>query len=96
MKEYKTKTTTCRNIIILVSITLAACTTTTPPPQIVEKPIYIKVPLSLPAKPTLPTLNSNDVSCLPTKIKQKLVERDSLRKNYIEQLELIIKSTQEK
>lgn len=67
-------------------------------PQIltVEKLIYITNPLQLPVRPTMPVWTSVDMDCLTNEMKLKILTRDKLRKDYIEQLETIIKSTQTK
>lgn len=74
-------------IIVLLFI-LTSCAT-----QPVDRVIYKTTPLSLPTAPLLPTWKSVDMQCLPIDIKQKMLERDRLRREYIEQLQIIIKST---
>lgn len=78
-------------VILLAAIGTMSCATTQPP---VEKVIYTTTPLELPGRPTLPTWSASDVSCLSPELKQKMVDRERLRKEYINQLETIIKSTQ--
>ena len=51
--------------------------------------------LPLPGKPALPAIAAQEVSCLSDATWQKLVKRDVLQRHYIEDLQLIIKSTQE-
>lgn len=75
---------------LIASITLSllvACSNN--PPLITYKPI----PLYAPPKPTLPTWSASDMQCLPIPIKQKILDRDISRKNYQDQLILIINST---
>ena len=59
----------------------------------VEKVVYVTTPLSQPARPSLPTWTGKDMECLAPDIKQKIRERDTLRREYAERLEVIIKST---
>jgi hypothetical protein len=75
-------------IIILLFIT--ACSTQAPK----EKIIYITTPLTLPEKPELPKMSSDALQCISDESKWSLLKRDVLLKNYISDLETIIKSTQ--
>lgn len=77
-------------ILLFILAGLIGCTNVQP----VDTIIYKTTPLQLPSAPILPTWNSIDMECLSVDIKQKMVERDKLRKEYIEKLVLIIRSTQ--
>lgn len=59
----------------------------------VEKIVYVTTPLQQPARPNLPTWTGKDMECLAPDIKQKIRDRDTLRREYAEQLEVIIQST---
>lgn len=78
-----------KKLLILLMIGLVGCAAQPP----VEKVVYVTTPLELPGRPTLPTWKAADMQCLSTEMKQKILDRDTLRKNYSEQLEAIIKST---
>lgn len=56
---------------------------------------YYQRPLPLPPRPVLPALTAQDLSCISDADYKKLVTRNRLRKQYTEELELIIKSTHE-
>lgn len=59
----------------------------------VERTVYVTTPLELPVKPELPKMNSDSLACVSDEIKWALLKRDVLIKNYISELETIIKST---
>ena len=59
----------------------------------IEKLVYVTTPLNAPARPVLPTWKGDDMECLSEEIKDKIRDRDLLRKQYAEQLETIINST---
>lgn len=80
-------------LIGCVCLVMCGCSTPTPTP--IETIIYKSTPLILPSKPTLPVWTSLDMQCLPDDIKQKMLDRDRLRKNYIEKLEAVILTTQQ-
>jgi hypothetical protein len=80
-------------LIGCVCLVLWGCSTPAPTP--VETIIYKSTPLTLPSKPTLPVWSSSDMQCLTDDIKQKMLDRDRLRKNYIEKLEAVILTTQQ-
>lgn len=77
--------------ILLVSVILVGCTTIKE--KQVDKLVYVTNPLTAPARPTLPTWTGKDMSCLSEEMKQKIRDRDRLRKEYAEDLEAIISST---
>lgn len=61
-----------------------------------QQPIqYVTNPLTLPVRPVLPALTQDDVQCLSDEAYKKLVRRDMLRRQYAEELEVIIQSTQQ-
>lgn len=83
-----------KNIIVcLVLVGLIGCSAFKEKPP-VEKVVYVTTPLQLPSRPTLPTWTASDMQCLSTEMKQKILDRDRLRKEYTDELEVIIKSTQ--
>jgi hypothetical protein len=85
-----------KKIILLLSLVLlSGCAFLEEKPP-VEKIVYLTNPLQLPTRPTLPTLKGADVSCLAPEVKKTLQERDRLRREYAEELEAIIKTTQVK
>lgn len=61
----------------------------------VEKVVYVTTPLQQPARPSLPTWTGQDMECLAPDVKQKIRDRDTLRREYAERLEVIIQSTQQ-
>lgn len=80
-------------LAIVSILLLIGCASVERAPSVVTKVIYQTAQLSLPARPSLPTLGSSDLACLPKDVKIKLRDRDLARKNYAEELETIIKST---
>jgi len=82
--------------IVIAVFLLSGCSYFhTEPPTPTERIIYKTVPLVLPNRPILPTFGAKDVVCISKEIKEKIIERDRLRKQYSEQLEIIIMSTTE-
>jgi len=61
--------------------------------KIVERKVYVSVPLSLPARPELPRVRSDSLTCVDDETKWALLKRDVAIKNYISELETIIEST---
>ncbi|MDH5185204.1 MAG: hypothetical protein OEX12_15080 [Gammaproteobacteria bacterium] len=55
--------------------------------------VYVSERLSLPVRPILPSLSSDDLQCLSDDAYRRLVERNRLRREYAEEMEVIIKST---
>jgi len=80
-------------IISLVAVGIISCASNPPPPPS-EKVVYVTTPLSVPLPPVLPTWKAIDMQCVSTDIKQKILARDRIRQNYIEQLTTVIQSTQ--
>ena len=63
----------------------------------VEKLIYVTTPVELPGpRPELPTWTGKDMECLAPEVKQKIRDRDRLRREYAERLEVVIQSTHTK
>jgi hypothetical protein len=81
--------------ILLISLLLSGCSLIKEQPP-VEKLIYVTNPLTLPARPILPTWKGYEMECLTEDVKQKIRNRDLMRRQYAEELETIIKSTQTK
>lgn len=73
---------------LLIFLLLTGCVS-----KPVERTVYITTPLELPSKPELPKMSSDSLSCVSDETKWTLLKRDVLLKNYISELETIIKST---
>lgn len=56
--------------------------------------VYVAVPLILPPKPNIPKIKGSDMTCLNPTTQWELKNRDTIMKDYISELETIIKSTQ--
>ncbi len=61
--------------------------------KLVERKVYVSVPLSLPVKPELPQIRSDSLTCVDDQTKWILLKRDVIIKNYISDLESVINST---
>ena len=86
-----------RFLLLILMISLATgCVSYSPKPEIIEKKVYITVPLELPQKEEVPIVSGKDLECLGSDVKFKLRGRDAVLKNYISDLEAIIISTQGK
>jgi hypothetical protein len=79
--------------IIMISLILTGCSFLKEKPP-VEKIMYVTTPLSLPPRPTLPTWKMSELECVKPEVKEKIKERDLKRRQYAEELEVVIKSTQ--
>lgn len=77
----------------IVCATLIGCASN---PQIIERKIYVTVPLELPKKPELVKVPADSLECIDDSVRWDLLKRDVAIKNYISELETIIKSTQNK
>lgn len=55
--------------------------------------VYVPVPLPLPPKPDVPKIKGKDLKCLSPTTQWELKNRDTILKEYISELEMIIKST---
>lgn len=55
---------------------------------------YVPVALTLPDKPTLPVIKSEELQCLSDDAYTRLVQRDRIQRGHINVLEAIITSTQ--
>lgn len=75
---------------IILALLLTGCAVK--PPE--QRVVYINTPLSLPTKPELPKIRSDSLVCVDDETKWALLKRDVAIKNYISELETIIKSTQ--
>ena len=65
----------------------------TPEVRYIDRITYKTVPLERPERPVLPTWKGSDMSCLSDEMKQKIRDRDRIRRQYAEDLEAIIDST---
>ena len=74
-------------ILMAIGSGLAGCTSA---PEV----RYIQEPLTLPPRPVLPRLSADDVQCLTADAYRRLVTRDMGRRQYAEELEAVIRSTQ--
>lgn len=78
--------------LMLLSILLTGCSLFQKSDNL-EKIVYVTAPLYGPERPVLPTWTGDDMSCLSEEMKDKIRDRDQMRKFYAEQLEVIINST---
>ena len=81
------KTSAVISSILITSALLIGCTT--PAPQVISVPLQ----LERPARPVLPKISIDEANAIPWATWIRLSERDRLRRQYAEQLELIIDST---
>lgn len=56
--------------------------------------VYVSTPLPLPPKPEIPKIKGKDLKCLTPTTQWELKNRDTIIKEYISELETIIRSTQ--
>ncbi len=77
-----------RAFLLLAVIAFSGCANT---PEV----RFVSEPLPLPARPLLPALSAEDVTCLSDEAYARLVQRDLRRRQYAEELEAIIRSTHE-
>lgn len=54
---------------------------------------HVSQPLPLPERPLLPRVYEAELSCLSAETYRRVVERERLRREYAETLEIIIRST---
>ena len=54
---------------------------------------YITTPLPIPPRPLLERISAEEASTIPINVWMKIVRRDMARRNYAEQLEVIVQST---
>lgn len=73
-------------MILIMLLALSNCTSVQ----------YVSQPLPLPARPVLPVVYQGDLSCLSDETYARIVERERLRREYAERLEVIIQSTHSK
>ena len=72
---------------IILGLMQMGCTTPQPP-QIIQ------TALPLPVRPVLASISSAELTCLTDDVYARLAARNRLQRQYAEQLEVIIKSTQ--
>jgi hypothetical protein len=87
---------------VLSFLLLTACTVNKPIepiscPEPVERvrTVYVQTPLPLPIKPQIPVIKGKDMRCLTPTTQWELKNRDTILKDYISELETIIKSTRD-
>jgi hypothetical protein len=56
---------------------------------------YVSVPLDCPERPELPTVSAEELDCLTPEAHARLVWRETLRRQYAEELEALCWSTHE-
>ena len=78
------------SLLTIISLVISGCVYRTPPKM---EYVYVSVPLSHDPRPQFPKVSGSELSCLSTETKNTLITRDTLMKNYMEQLEVIIDST---
>ena len=59
------------------------------------KTVYEPVPLDRPPRPELPTVSAHELECLSDAAFSALLDRERMRREYTEELEVIIDSTRE-
>lgn len=72
-------------VIVTIWITLGSCSNT--------ETRYQSDPLSLPARPVLPSITAEELRQVADDVAWKIIERDRMRREYAEKLEAIIKAT---
>ena len=70
--------------ITLLAVTSTGCATRTE---------YQLAPLPLPPRPELPTIAADDLACLSDRTYDALAWRDKARRQYADELEVIIKTS---
>jgi hypothetical protein len=68
-------------LVLLVYLTVPGCTTL---------PAAGAIPVALPDRPNLPTIQSVELACTLPDVRERLVLRETLLKDYAQQLELVI------
>lgn len=81
-----------KRLLLIAAITLTAlgntgCTTTE------VRYVPVQQPLPLPPRPILPAVTAQEMECINKDAIARLIERQRLRRQYAEELELIIRST---
>ena len=61
--------------------------------EVKERVVYVSVPLPMPIKPQFPKIKGKDLRCLSPTVQWELKNRDTIMKDYIYELEAIIRST---
>lgn len=77
--------------VVFCIASLLGCSTQ---PKEQPRVVYVTTPLTLPQKPELVKIQSDSLSCVSDDVKWALLKRDVAIKNYISELETIIRSTQ--
>lgn len=86
MSKRVLKVVIAASLIMIGSLNLLGCA---------QQPVlYLNKSLWKPERPVLPVLTESDVQCLSKEAFFKLFNRDRLRREYAEELEVIIESTQ--
>ncbi len=81
-----------QSLIVLASITVTSCSWgQRPEPVIHYMPVVVKLPL--PPPPVLPAIEASHISCLTDDAVRAILKRDKLRRDYADQLEIVINST---
>ena len=70
--------------ITLLAVTSTGCATRTE---------YQLAPLPLPPRPELPNIPADDLACLSDRTYDALAQRDKARRQYADELEVIIKTS---
>ena len=84
------KANACAKVAAIILITLGSvgffgtCT----------KVVYEPVPLDRPQRPVMPHVEEHELECLSDETFSRLLERERLRREYAEDLEVIIDTTQ--
>lgn len=96
-----------KKLVILLFVFLAGCVTSNEvkikpeetqayvSSQRTFEPVYVQTPLQLPIRPIWPKIRGKDMRCLSPTTQWELKNRDTIMREYISQLETIIKSTHE-
>ena len=85
-------------VLLCLFLFLGACTREVVKPTPVEiqtRTVYVQTPLPLPIKPEWPIIKGRDMRCLSPTTQWELKNRDTMMKEYISQLETIIRATHE-
>lgn len=69
--------------VLVLLLSLPACSTTVTTRVVAPE---------IPQRPELPTVSAAELQCLSEEAYQKVLRREQLRRNYAEELELILRS----
>jgi len=81
-------------LIAAASIALTSCASAPPAARVQYIPMVVRLPL--PPRPVLPQIEASHIECLNDGTVRRILERDNMRRDYADQLELIIRSTHTK